>query len=211
MSPIFLPPLGDIPQESQADSIGALRQSPEVRIPNALVHLRHRLFLIARLPDARAADHKLARRLVCSRGGLCGRLCAAVQGMSVSTRRSKPCGETHESKCLASQGAVWACAEVVLCSHAPGMSISLPLSLLSLYIYRERDPMLASSLSLSRSEPRDVAPPIVGSCWTFSRSLLRCHRRVPTASEQGKAVCFSKVASAPPLRHHQLLLQVWKL
>ena len=144
VSPIFLPPLGDIPQESQADSIGALRQSPEVRIPNALVHLRHRLFLIARLPDARAADHKLARRLVCSRGGLCGRLCAAVQGMSVSTRRSKPCGETHESKCLASQGAVWACAEVVLCSHAPGMSIFLPLSLLSLslciyiYIYRER-------------------------------------------------------------------------
>ena len=135
VSPIFLPPLGDIPQESQADSIGALRQSPEVRIPNALVHLRHRLFLIARLPDARAADHKLARRLVCSRGGLCGRLCAAVQGMSVSTRRSKPCGETHESKCLASQGAVWACAEVVLCSHAPGMSISLPLSLLSLSLY----------------------------------------------------------------------------
>ena len=113
VSPRFLPPPDNIPQEGQADSTGALRQSPEVRIPNALVHLRHRLFLIARLPDARAADHKLARRLVCSRGGLCGRLCAAVQGMSVSTRRSKPCGETHESKCLASQYAVLACAEVV--------------------------------------------------------------------------------------------------
>ena len=146
VSPRFLPPLDDIPQESQADSIGALRQSPEVRIPDALIQLRHRLFLIARLPDARAADHKLARRLVCSRGGLCGRLCAAVQGMSVSTRKSKPWGESHESKCLASQGTVWACAEVVYmqpCTWHEYLSPSLaPLSL-SIYIYIERERSVA--------------------------------------------------------------------
>ena len=209
MSPIFLPPFDDIPQESQADSIGALRQSPEVRIPDALVHLRHRLFLIARLPDARAADHKLARRLVCSRGGLCGRLCAAVQGMSVSTRRSKPCGETHESKCLASQGAVWACAEVVLCSHAPGMSIFLPLSLLSLYICREREIRCSLALSLSPAlSPETLRRPSSVAAGRFREVCFGAIAEFRPQANKGKPFASAKLLRHHPIRLHQVLLQV---